>query len=150
MIDGRRVAFTGDNYFEDVVDAGGKMQLRPYQTTVLRNSFQLGMHRRCIEVMRQIQPELICPGHRDVLACDKQALDAYSDFIHRKERVFRELVHEAGRPFHRSILGAAPAIRLGRPAWPGMRVSFAAAKQSGSAGHLCGPTPAAAGLANVQ
>ena len=99
MIDGRRVAFTGDNYFEDVVDAGGKMQLQPYQTTVLRNSFQLGMHRRCINVMRQIQPELICPGHRDVLACDKRALDAYSDFIHRKERVFRELVHEPADHF---------------------------------------------------
>jgi glyoxylase-like metal-dependent hydrolase (beta-lactamase superfamily II) len=94
MIDGRKVAFTGDNYFLGEVLAGGKTEMLPYQTTVLRNSFQLAMHRRCAEVMRKINPELICPGHRDVLPCCKQDLDAYCDFIARKERVFRELVSE--------------------------------------------------------
>lgn len=94
LIDGRRVAFTGDNYFVAEVVAGGKSEMRPFQTTVLRNSFQLAMHRRCAEVMRAINPELICPGHRDVLPCNKQELDTYCDFIARKERVFRELVAE--------------------------------------------------------
>jgi len=94
MIDGRKVAFTGDNYFVDEVEEGGKVELRPFQTTVLRNSFQLPMHRRCAEVMRRIQPELICPGHRDVLPCSKRELDTYCDFIARKERIFRELVDE--------------------------------------------------------
>ena len=94
MIDGRKVAFTGDNYFVAEVVAGGKMEMLPYQTTVLRNSFQLGMHRRCAEVMRKIAPELICPGHRDVLPCFKKDLDTYCDFIARKERVFRDLVAE--------------------------------------------------------
>jgi glyoxylase-like metal-dependent hydrolase (beta-lactamase superfamily II) len=94
MIDGRKVAFTGDNYFTAEVLAGGKTEMRPYQTTVLRNSFQLGMHRRCADVMRHIEPELICPGHRDVLQCNKQELDTYCDFIAQKERVFRELVPE--------------------------------------------------------
>ena len=86
LIDGRKVAFTGDNYFVAEVLAGGKTEMRPYQTTVLRNSFQLAMHRRCAEVMRRISPELICPGHRDVLPCFKQDLDTYCDFIARKER----------------------------------------------------------------
>ena len=94
MIDGRKVAFTGDNYFMAEVLTGGQVHMRPYQTTVLRNSFQLAMHHRCAEVMRRISPELICPGHRDVLPCFKQDLDAYCDFIARKERVFRELVDE--------------------------------------------------------
>ena len=93
-IDGRKVAFTGDNYFLSEVLAGGKTEMRPYQTTVLRNSFQLSMHHRCADVMRRINPELICPGHRDVLTCYKQDLDTYCDFIARKERVFRELVDE--------------------------------------------------------
>ncbi len=93
MIDGRKVAFTGDNYFVEQVVVGGKTEVHPYQTTVLRNSFQLGMHRRCAEVMRQIAPELICPGHRDVLSCFKPELDYYCDFIARKERVFEELVN---------------------------------------------------------
>jgi glyoxylase-like metal-dependent hydrolase (beta-lactamase superfamily II) len=93
-IDGRKVAFTGDNYFVAEVLAGGKCEVLPYQTTVLRNSFQLAMHRRCAEVMRALAPELICPGHRDVLPCFKKDLDTYCDFIARKERAFRELVGE--------------------------------------------------------
>ncbi len=92
MIDGRKVAFTGDNYFVAEVVEGGVTRMRPFQTTVLRNSFQLAMHHRCAEVMRKIAPELICPGHRDVLPCFKPDLDTYCDFIARKERVFRELV----------------------------------------------------------
>lgn len=92
VIDGRKVAFAGDNYFLEEVEAGGKTELLPYQTTVLRNSFQLAMHHKCAEVMHKIQPELICPGHRDVLTCSKRDLDTYCDFIARKERVFRNLV----------------------------------------------------------
>jgi glyoxylase-like metal-dependent hydrolase (beta-lactamase superfamily II) len=98
-IDGRKVAFTGDNIFLNEVAAGGKTETAYYQTTVLRNSFQLGMHRRCAEVMRQIAPELVCPGHRDVLACFKKDLDHYCDFIARKERAFRELVGEPADHF---------------------------------------------------
>ena len=94
LIDGRRVAFTGDNCFvADVLRAGATIS-KPYQTTVMRNSFQLGMHRRCAEVMRRVDPELICPGHRDVIDCSKQQLDEYADFIARKERAFRNLVAE--------------------------------------------------------
>lgn len=99
MIDGRKVAFTGDNYFVAEVLAGGKTEMLPYQTTVLRNSFQLAMHRRCAEVMRTISPELICPGHRDVLPCFKRDLDTYCDFIARKERIFRELVGDPADHF---------------------------------------------------
>jgi glyoxylase-like metal-dependent hydrolase (beta-lactamase superfamily II) len=98
-IDDRRVAFTGDNYFLADVLEGGKLQQRPYQTTVLRNSFQLPMHQHCVEVMRKIDPELICPGHRDVLSCSKEDLDYYCDFIQRKERSFRELVAEPADHF---------------------------------------------------
>ena len=93
-IDGRQVAFTGDNLFLGEVVRAGATLSKPYQTTVLRNSFQLAMHRRCVEVMRRLDPELICPGHRDVIDCSKQQLDEYADFIARKERVFRNLVAE--------------------------------------------------------
>lgn len=67
---------------------------RPYQTTVLRNSFQLAMHRRCAEVMRKLMPDLICPGHRHVYPCNKEEINTYCDFVARKERVFRNLVSE--------------------------------------------------------
>lgn len=94
LIDGRQVAFTGDNFFMADVLRAGTTITRPVQTTVMRNSFQLGMHRRCAEVMRHVNPEMICPGHRNVIDCSKQQLDEYADFIARKERVFRKLVAE--------------------------------------------------------
>ena len=93
-IDGRKVAFTGDNLFINDLLVGGKPESSFFQTTVLRNSFQLAMHRRCAEVMRQLAPELICPGHREVLPCFKKDLDVYCDFIARKEEVFKDLVAE--------------------------------------------------------
>lgn len=94
VIDGRKVAFTGDNYFLQEVTVGARTETHPMQTTVLRNSFQLDMHRRCVEVMRAIDPQLICPGHGETLPCAKPDLDTYADFVARKERVFRELVDE--------------------------------------------------------
>lgn len=91
-IDGRKVAFTGDNLFLQEMHIAGHAEERPFQTTVFRNSFQLAMHRKCAEVMRQVSPDLICPGHTRVIPCDKSFLDNYCDFITRKERVFRDLV----------------------------------------------------------
>jgi glyoxylase-like metal-dependent hydrolase (beta-lactamase superfamily II) len=99
VIDGRKIAFTGDNYFLSEIRIGAKTEMRPTQTNVLRNSFQLSMHPRCVEAMREIDPELICPGHGETLPCGKAELDAYSDYIARKERVFRELVDEPADHF---------------------------------------------------
>jgi glyoxylase-like metal-dependent hydrolase (beta-lactamase superfamily II) len=91
-IDGKTVAFTGDNYFLHDVVVGGQHEQRPKQTMIFRNSFQLAMHRRCVEVMRAIEPELICPGHDGVLSCDQRALDHYADFVALKEQSFRAAV----------------------------------------------------------
>ena len=99
MIDNRQVAFTGDNYFLHEVLMGDGEETRPHQTTVLRNSFQLAMHRRCAEVMRKVNPEMICPGHRDVLTCSKEDLDHYADYIARKEQAFRNVVGEPADHF---------------------------------------------------
>ena len=99
MVDGRKVAFTGDNYFLHEVTRSGATERLPYQTTVMRNSFQLWMHRRCAELMRREAPELICPGHDQVLPCSKEDIDAYTDYIARKEAVFRELVGEPADQF---------------------------------------------------
>ncbi len=91
-IDGLTVAFTGDNWFEHTVDRHYDDQAdRPHQTTVLRNSFRFDMHRQCAAVMESLEPELICPGHGDVLDADARQATRYRDFIERKERVFREL-----------------------------------------------------------
>ncbi len=93
-VDGRTVAFTGDNYWLHEVEVGGVRERRPVQATVFRNSFQLAMHRRCVAVMRTIAPELICPGHGPLLPCDKAALDQYADSVTLKEEAFRAAVAE--------------------------------------------------------
>ncbi len=94
VVDGRKVAFTGDNYQHDERVRDGVAELLPYQTTVLRNSFQLDMHRRCAEVMLKVRPDLVCPGHGELLECSDEALETYVAFIVEKDRVFRGLVGE--------------------------------------------------------
>ncbi|MFC6993354.1 MBL fold metallo-hydrolase [Haladaptatus sp. GCM10025707] len=94
-VDGRTVAFTGDNYFEgETVVHPDRNEQKPHQTTVLRNSFQFWMHEKCKEVMREVQPDRICPGHGEVLDADPLDIEEYCDFIDRKESVFRDLVPE--------------------------------------------------------
>jgi glyoxylase-like metal-dependent hydrolase (beta-lactamase superfamily II) len=93
-IDGKVVAFTGDNWFLHEVEIAGKTERRPFEPTVFRNSFQLAMHRHCVEVMREISPELLCPGHGEVLSCYKEALDHYADFVALKEQSYRAIVAE--------------------------------------------------------
>lgn len=93
-IDGRTVAFTGDNYFPGMVDVGGKLVERPTQTTVFRNSFQLAMHRRCVEVMQEICPDTICPGHGEILEGGPAEIARYADYVAQKERAFRSAVAE--------------------------------------------------------
>ena len=44
--------------------------------------------------MRALEPELICPGHGEYLPCAPEDIEAYGDFIARKERVFRALVDD--------------------------------------------------------
>jgi glyoxylase-like metal-dependent hydrolase (beta-lactamase superfamily II) len=88
-IDGRRIAFTGDNVFWSA-------EGRPYETTVLRNSFQPWMHRRCVDVMRDLAPELVCPGHGEVMPWSPDEQERYAAFVERKQAIFHRLVGEAG------------------------------------------------------
>jgi glyoxylase-like metal-dependent hydrolase (beta-lactamase superfamily II) len=95
-IDGRKVAFTGDNVFADLapgMDGGLTNQL--FQTTVLRNSYQLWMHQKCADVMDLVAPDLVCPGHRQLIPWDDSKSLEYRDYINRGERVVRRLTGES-------------------------------------------------------
>ena len=94
-VDDRKVAFTGDNIFTDLApgwDGGQTDQL--YQTTVLRNSYQLGMHQKCADVMDKVAPDLVCPGHRQLIPWDDSKSVEYRDYINRAERSVRRLTGE--------------------------------------------------------
>lgn len=95
VLDGRRVAFTGDNFFVGDRDLyPGRVERQPHQTTVLRNSFRFDMHRKCKRVLRTVAPELVCPGHGEVFEVDDRDVAAYCDYVDRKERAFRRAVAE--------------------------------------------------------
>ena len=95
VIDGKKVAFTGDNIFLELAPGRtGDMTMQIYQTTVLRNSLQLWMHRRCADVMETVAPDLVCPGHRELIPWDPKRSVEYRDFISRKEQAVRALLDE--------------------------------------------------------
>jgi glyoxylase-like metal-dependent hydrolase (beta-lactamase superfamily II) len=122
MIDGTKVAFTGDNYLLAEVVVDGNERTLPYQTTVMRNSFQLAMHRQCATLMRELSPQLICPGHGELLSCDSDDIDAYCEFVTRKETVFRDLVGEPAD--HYIDLFWARLLPYLKTARPGERVGY--------------------------
>lgn len=94
-IDHTEVAFTGDNIFpREVATWASNTRQRPIQTQVFRNSFQLSMHRKCENLMREISPDRICPGHGEPFDFDKFKLENHTDYINQKENLFRELTPE--------------------------------------------------------
>ncbi|WP_316399341.1 MBL fold metallo-hydrolase [Bradyrhizobium sp. 33ap4] len=98
-IDGKRIVFGGDNVFLFNPQAGGIEHEIPIQTTIMRNSFQLEMHRRCATVMRATKPDLICPGHGELITWDQSRITEYTGYIERKEAAFRDVVAEPANHF---------------------------------------------------
>ncbi|WP_143274072.1 hypothetical protein, partial [Bradyrhizobium canariense] len=98
-IDGKRIVFGGDNLFLYNPEAGEIDRDIAIQSTVMRNSFQLDMHRRCVNVIRSIKPELVCPGHGELIAMSPSRIAEYTDYIERKEIAFREAVDEPADHF---------------------------------------------------
>ncbi|KUM26659.1 hypothetical protein AU467_20185 [Mesorhizobium loti] len=98
-IDGRRVLFSGDNVFLLETQIGATKRQIPFQSTVMRNSFQLDMHRRCASVMKAVSPDLLCPGHGELIPMDPSRIAEYADYIERKEAAFRAIVDEPADHF---------------------------------------------------
>ncbi|QND69660.1 MBL fold metallo-hydrolase (plasmid) [Mesorhizobium loti] len=98
-IDGKRVLFGGDNLFLFNPAAGGIERNILVQSTVMRNSFQLDMHSRCAHVIESINPDLVCPGHGQLIAVDQARIDEYTGYIRRKEAAFRDIVDEPADHF---------------------------------------------------
>lgn len=144
-IDGRVVAFTGDNYVTRSVDFGGELLNRPFQSTVFRNSFQLAMHRRCVEVMREISPDMICPGHGPILDGGPAEIDQYADYVAKKERVFRNAVAEPADHyldlFWVRLRPYVSQVRQGEPIGYTLMVRNNLDRPATFAARLLGPSP---------
>lgn len=98
-IDDKRIMFGGDNLVLHNPQAGGIDRPIAIQTTVMRNSFQLEMHHRCAKVVRSIMPDLLCPGHGELIVMDQSRIAEYTDYIERKEAAFRDIIGEPANHF---------------------------------------------------
>ncbi|WFU14921.1 MBL fold metallo-hydrolase [Bradyrhizobium sp. CB3481] len=98
-IDGKRIMFGGDNLFLFNPEADGIDREIAIQSTVMRNSFQLEMHRHCANVIRATMPDLVCPGHGELITMNHPRIAEYTDYIDRKEAAFRDIVGEPANTF---------------------------------------------------
>lgn len=98
-IDGRRVLFGGDNMFLFNPQADRIEREILVQSTVMRNSFQLKMHRRCATVVQKTQPDLVCPGHGELIPVDASRIAEYASYIEPKEAAFRDIVDQPADHF---------------------------------------------------
>jgi hypothetical protein len=57
------------------------------------------MHRRCVEVMREICPDIICPGHGPILDAGPAEIEHYANYVTQKERAFRNVVAEPAEQY---------------------------------------------------
>lgn len=114
LIDGKKVAFTGDSVYERArATWGNTVKKRPMQTQIFRNGFQLSMHKKCQQVLRQIMPDLICPGHEEPFNFDRIKLEDYCDYIEQKEALFRELSPEPVEQYVDLLLGSTAPLSIG-------------------------------------
>ena len=90
-IDGRRVFFSGDSTFP----------MRRYLparkdewmvNTVMRNSVNLAMHRKCAEEFDRLRPDFLCGGHGPVWDIVPEDFAAHRHHVEEKERIWRGLV----------------------------------------------------------
>ncbi|RUW84806.1 MAG: MBL fold metallo-hydrolase [Mesorhizobium sp.] len=93
-IDGKRLLFSGDNLWLFNPRARGIEHEIPIQLTVMRNSFQLEMHRRCAQVLQKARPDVLCPGHGALITISDARIAEYADYVDYKEAAFREIVDE--------------------------------------------------------
>ena len=90
-IDGRRVFFGGDSTF-------AMRRYLPERTdewmvsTVMRNSVNRAMHRKCADEFDRLRPEFLCGGHGLCYDVPPAALASHRDFVEKKERIWNGLL----------------------------------------------------------
>lgn len=88
-IDGRKVAFTGDNLFGDPTDP----TQTGHEAVVARNSAILEEgYIQGAEYLRRLQPDLILGGHSYVLAQPARLIERYRRWAYAMRDAFRELL----------------------------------------------------------
>ncbi len=93
-LDGRRVAFTGDAFFENPRRDG---TLR--HNIIFRNHVENDSHLKSIRNLIDHEPETICPGHGRPYAVDRPTMLATLDKLKRQQQFFFDLLPEGETDF---------------------------------------------------
>ncbi len=87
-IDGRRTAFTGDNWFP--APAGADYQIR--HNVIFRNHIESGDHVKSIERVLKEEPEWLAPGHGEPFRVTRAMLEATRVRMAEQKRIFEDLI----------------------------------------------------------
>jgi glyoxylase-like metal-dependent hydrolase (beta-lactamase superfamily II) len=88
-IDGARVAFTGDAFFDD---PDNPHSLR--HNLIYRNQVKSGDHVKSIRNILDFEPNLIAPGHGKPFPIDRQTAQNFEQRARRQDQLFRELIFD--------------------------------------------------------
>lgn len=90
-IDGRRTAFTGDNWFPAA--PGSDFQIR--HNVIYRNHIESGDHVKSIERVLKEEPEYLAPGHGEPFRVTRDMLEATRARMNEQKRIFEGLIADS-------------------------------------------------------
>ncbi len=93
-LDGKRVAFTGDAFFENPRRDG---TLR--HNLIFRNHVENDSHLKSIRNLIQHEPEIVCPGHGRPFAVDRAAMLATETKFKQQQQFFFDLLPDGEAGF---------------------------------------------------
>jgi glyoxylase-like metal-dependent hydrolase (beta-lactamase superfamily II) len=86
-IDGARIAFTGDAFFNDPQNP---LQLR--HNLIYRNEVRSGDHVKSIRNILEFEPNIIAPGHGRPFLIDRETAENFEKRAEKQDVFFRELI----------------------------------------------------------
>jgi hypothetical protein len=99
-IDGARIAFTGDAFFND---PNNPLSLR--HNLIYRNQVKSGDHLKSIRNVLEFEPNILAPGHGRPFLIDRETAENFAEKAKKQDAFFSELI-------------AGPAVNMGLdPSW---------------------------------
>jgi glyoxylase-like metal-dependent hydrolase (beta-lactamase superfamily II) len=92
-IDGNRIAFTGDAFFEKEQDGALRHNL------IFRNHVENDSHLKSIRNLIEHEPALICPGHGKPFAVDRQVMLTTLEKFKKQQQFFFDLLPDGESNF---------------------------------------------------
>lgn len=96
-IDGKRIAFTGDNFTvtSGIPTPDGSLRIRP----VVLNRFVSDSYQKAIRTLIELQPDLLAPGHGQMIPVTRESLLATQARIDKRAAFYRNLIADPDTDF---------------------------------------------------